>query len=63
MNAPGRRLKKHRRYGIEVSADRYFSVNGPAMEQLPSWGAVRSADHIDLQLVPAASYEVHYRLP
>lgn len=58
-----RRSKKHHRYGIDVSADRHISVNGPVADRLPCWGAMRGADHIEMQLVPAVSYEVHYRLP
>ncbi|MEO1331274.1 MAG: hypothetical protein AAFW46_16610, partial [Pseudomonadota bacterium] len=63
MNSSQTGPKKHNRYGIEVAADRYFSVNGPAMDRLPGWGAKRESDGLEIHLHPALSFEVHYRLP
>lgn len=63
MNSSQTGPKKHNRYGIEVAADRYFSVNGPAMDRLPGWGAKRESDGLEIHLHPALSFEVHYRVP
>lgn len=63
MNRAEGGSKKHTRYGIEVAADRYFSVNGPPMTRMPRWGVIRETDGLQVHLHPPISYEIHYRTP
>lgn len=49
--------------GINVAKDRFVSVNGPPLAQLPGWGMLTQTDEIDYHLHPAITYEVHYCVP
>ena len=48
--------------GINVSDDRFISVNGPPLHRLPDWGLVRRTQGCEVHLHPPVDYEIHYQV-
>jgi len=49
--------------GIEVSKDRFTSVHGPALTNLPTWGMLIETEEVAYNLHPAIDFELHYVVP
>ena len=60
---PNSGLSTTRISGIEVATDRYVSVNGPAVAEMPQWGLTTTTEKIEYHLHPAICYELHYCVP
>lgn len=49
--------------GIDVASDRYISVNGPPITQMPEWGLTLRTTDMEYHLHPAIHYEINYCVP